>query len=85
MLKRSVLVLAALAWAAPLTAGVLSQTHSAGVKAKCPKAHAQAQDERMKAAQPKGGMVRARTVAPRLSVPEEGSIFAIGRGSMLAP
>ena len=84
MVKNSLLVLAALAWAAPLVAGVPSTVaHSSGAKAKCPKAHAKV--AQVKPVKAKGGMVSVRTIAPRQSVPSEGSIFSLGRGSLLAP
>ena len=77
MLKHSLLIVAALAWVAPLSAGAPSTTH-VDAKGKCTKAQA-------KAALPKAGVPKAQTIAPRLSMPQEGSIFALGRGSLLAP
>jgi hypothetical protein len=91
MLKSSVLILAALAWAAPPAAAATAKSHthaSAAAKAKCPKAHAKATQAKATQAwtsSDKGGVAAARTVAPRLSMPDEGSIFSLGRGSVLAP
>jgi len=91
MFKSSVLILAALAWAAPLAAGAPAKSHtraSAAAKAKCPKAQAKAAQAKAAPAWTtagKGGVATARTVAPRLSMPAEGSIFSLGRGSVLAP
>ena len=84
MLKSSLLLAAALAWAAPLAASAPSKSHahgSASAKAKCPKAHAKAKQPKVA----KPGIPRARAAAPSLSVPPEGSIFSLGRGSLFAP
>jgi ribosomal protein L4 len=89
MVKNSLLVLAALAWAAPIAASVPSKSHVSAAKAKCPKAQAKA--TQAKATQAKsakatgGGMATARAIAPRHGLPGEGSIFSLGRGSLLAP
>ena len=86
MVKNSRLVLAALAWAAPLVAGGPSTAAHSSAKAKCPKAHAKAAQAKVAKAKAKGGgMAPVSSIAPRLSVPEEGSFFSIGRGSLLAP
>ena len=83
MVKNSLLVLAALAWAAPIAASVPSKSKSApprrSVRRLMPK------PTLAKPVQAKGGMAPARAIAPRLSVPDEGSIFSLGRGSLLAP
>jgi hypothetical protein len=83
MVKNSLLVLAALAWAAPIAASVPSKSQVSAAKAKCPKAHAKA--TQAKPVKAKGGMAPARAIAPSHSVPGEGSIFSLGRGSLLAP
>lgn len=77
MLKRSLLIVAALAWVAPVSAGAPSTAH-VHAKGKCTKAHT-------KTAQAKPGVAKAQTIAPRVSVPDGGSIFSLGRGSLLAP
>jgi hypothetical protein len=82
MLKHSLLIVAALAWVAPLSAGAPSTT-PAHAKGKCTKAQAKAAWSKPAAAKP--GIPKAQTVAPRVSMPEEGSIFSLGRGSLLTP
>ena len=82
MLKVSLLIAAALAWVAPLSAGAPS-TNSAQAKGKCAKAQAKAAWSKPVAAKP--GMPKAQTIAPRVSMPAEGSIFSFGRGSLLTP
>ena len=88
MVKNSLLVLAALAWAAPIAASVPSKSHVAA-KAKCPKAQAKATQAKATQAKPVkatgGGMAPARAIVPRHGLPGEGSIFSLGRGSLLAP
>jgi hypothetical protein len=82
MLKSSLLIAAALAWVAPLSAGAPSTTH-VHAKGKCVKTQAKAAWAKPIAAKP--GMAKAQTIAPRVSIPDEGSIFSLGRGSLLAP
>jgi hypothetical protein len=81
MLKHSLLIVAALAWVAPLSAGAPS-TNPAQAKAKCAKAQAKSAWSKPVA---KPGMPKAQTIAPRVSMPAEGSIFSFGRGSLLTP
>ena len=80
MLKSSLLIAAALAWVAPLSAGAPSTTH---VHAKCVKTQARTAWAKPVAAKP--GVAKVQTIAPRVSMPDEGSIFSIGRGSLLQP
>jgi Cu/Zn superoxide dismutase len=82
MLKRSLLIVAALAWVAPLSAGAPSTTH-VHAKGKCAKPQAKATWSKPVAAKP--GVPKAQTVAPRVSMPEAGSIFSLGRASLLTP
>jgi hypothetical protein len=81
MIKRSLLVLATLAWVAPLSAhdgGASVRARSA--KSDCPK------DREKQAARPAAGSTRARAVAPVLGSPTDSWLFSIGRGaSVLSP
>ena len=82
MLKSSLMIAAALAWVAPLSAGAPSTTH-VYAKGKCVKTQAKTAWAKPVVAKP--GVAKVQTIAPRFSMPDEGSIFSIGRGSLLQP
>lgn len=77
MLKHSLLIVAALAWVAPVSAGAPSTAH-VHAKGKCTKAHT-------KVAQANPGVAKAQTIVRGVTVPAGGSIFSLGRSSLLAP
>jgi hypothetical protein len=83
MRRRSLLVVATLAWVAPLSAHSPVATHHA--KGECPKAKAKAAaattTAKADATRQPGGSNGSRANAAPADVPGEGSVFAIGRGS----
>jgi hypothetical protein len=82
MRKRSLLLVATLAWVAPLSAAqgpVSTPQARSHAKGDCPAARARARAEA--AARQKGAWTAPRTIAQPVDVPAEGSIFAIGRSS----
>jgi hypothetical protein len=83
MRKRTLLVIATLAWVAPLSAhgpAVAGQNRSAANEG-CPVARAKAAAARQTA-----GSIGARAIAPRIQGPRDGSIFALrGSSSVLVP
>jgi hypothetical protein len=77
MHKRGLLILATLAWVAPLSAhgpAPAAQVRSQPAKSDCPR-HAKAP------VRPGSGSVGAHAVAPSTSMPSENSFFALGRSS----
>jgi hypothetical protein len=83
MRKRTLIVLVGFAWVGPVSAhgadAVWRQTaHS---KADCPAARAKAEA----AARQHAGSTSARAVAPPVDLPGEGSVFGMGRSSVLMP
>ena len=83
MRKRSLLVLVAFAWVGPVAAhGAASGWHAS--RSDCPVARAKAEAAaRQKAKAP--GAPGARAVAAPTDIPGEGSVFGMGRSSVLMP
>jgi hypothetical protein len=84
MRKRTLLVIATLAWVAPLSAhgpAVAGQNPIMAIH-DCPVARAKA----VAAARQSAGSIGARAIAPRIQGPRDGSIFALrGSSSVLVP
>jgi hypothetical protein len=80
MRKRSLLVLVAFAWVGPVAAhGAVSAWHAP--RSDCPAHRAKAEA----AARQKSGMPAAKAVAAPVDLPGEGSVFGMGRSSVLMP